>query len=95
MAQLAMAVALAAFSVPALAQPARVVSATLAERATAFTSLAECEQSLEPAAGQAQLNPGAMRDGSRGSLFNRAQGNSSRCELIDGEPQVVVIPKAS
>jgi hypothetical protein len=55
--------------------------ATNAERASGFGSLAECEKAL------------VAPDGSRGSQFNRAAGNTSRCELVSGEAVVVVYPK--
>jgi hypothetical protein len=91
----AMAIALAAFSGSALGRPAAIVSATLPERATAFATLAECERSLDPGGSARQATAAAEQDGARGSRFNRAQGNRSHCEVIDGEPLVVVTPRAS
>ena len=94
MRQLAIVIALAAFPVSALARPAGIVSATLPERATPFATLAECERSLGSSA-QSRQATAADRDGARGSLFNRGQGNRSYCEMVDGEPLVIVVPKAS
>ena len=67
--------------------------ATLAERATPFATLAECEESLAPALTRSAKELAARLDVRRGSLFNRTAGYTSRCEIIDGEPQIVVIPK--
>ena len=91
----ALALALTALPVPALAHPARIVSATLAERDTGFRTLAECEQSLEHPSGQSQQAPAASQDRARGSLFNRTHGNHSHCEMIAGEPLIVVTPNGS
>ena len=94
MRHLASAFALATLPISALAQPAGIVSATLAERATPFRTLAECEQSLGRP-GQAQQTPAAGQDGPRGSWFNRTHGNLSRCEMIHGEPLIIVVPNGS
>lgn len=55
--------------------------ATSPERASGFSSLAECDRAL------------TGRDGVLGTQFNRAAGNTSRCELVFGEAVVVVYPK--
>ncbi|MDQ3078903.1 MAG: hypothetical protein M3R03_02765 [Pseudomonadota bacterium] len=55
--------------------------ATSAERDSGFSNLAECEKVL--------FGP----DGVPGTRFNRAAGNTSRCELVSGEAVVVVYPK--
>ena len=91
---LALALALAALPVPAMTQPAAMSVATLPERDSAFATLAECEQSLVPAneSAGAALAPGQGTP--RGSLFNRTAGNTSRCEMVDGEPLIIVTPKA-
>jgi hypothetical protein len=62
------------------------IVATLSERASGFANLAECEAALLPGTGTAEAQ--------RGSVFNRAHGNSSRCEMIKGEPMIVVTPRA-
>lgn len=51
------------------------------ERASGFRSLAQCENAL------------TGRDGARGTRFNRAAGNISRCEMVAGEAVIVVYPK--
>ena len=63
-----------------MARPSLFV-ATNAEKASGFSSLAECEKALIGAGGV------------RGSRFNHAAGNTSRCELVSGEALVVVYPK--
>ena len=79
---LAAALALAALQAPASNPP--VFMAVLAETASGFESMADCEKSLGP----------AKRGARRGSLFNRKAGNISRCQMVDGEPMIVVIPRA-
>ena len=61
--------------------PLPLFVATSAERASGFSSLAECEEAL--------IGP----DGVPGTRFNRAAGNTSRCEMVSGEAVVVVYPK--
>jgi len=82
-----------AFALATAALPAGISVATLAERATPFATLAECEESLAPALTRSPKALAARHDVRRGSLFNRTAGNISRCEIIDGEPQIVVFPK--
>jgi hypothetical protein len=91
----ALALALAVLPLPAIAQPAGPVSAVLAEKASGFKNLAECEKILGRPDSRRQKTLGNKRSVLRGSLFNRAAGNISRCEMIDGEPLIVVIPKGS
>ena len=90
---LTVACALAMLSNGALAQKPNVVVATNPEMASGFRSLAECELSLGPP-GQLQGAPLAGAPNTlRGTAFNRAAGNTSRCEVIQGEHMVVVYPK--
>ena len=89
---LAMSLALAGQPLPATALPAGVFVAILAEKASGFKTLAECEQAiaLAPKVEQERL---VRLESNRGSLFNRAAGNTTRCEIVDGEPLIVVVPK--
>lgn len=77
------ALALSTLSPPATASAPAVFVLTSAEKASGFQSLAECEQALGSAGEQ----------GLRGSRFNRTAGNPSRCEIVAGEPLIVVYPK--
>jgi len=63
---------------PLLAAP---IQATLGERSSGFSDLAECRAAL------------GGDQAPRGSVFNRAHGNISRCEMIEGEARIVVIPR--
>ena len=84
---------LALMSIPgaALATDPGPVVATNPERETGYTDLGECRKALE-----ATAKPGlAGASGTTGSLFNQAQGNVSRCELVQGEVLVVVYPRGS
>lgn len=84
------AILLAALTAPAAASAQEPVSATNPESAAGYRDLADCERSLE-AAGKTQGSAGAQREKSpRGTLFNRTRGNISRCEMVHGEPLVVV-----
>ena len=67
-----------------------VVIATNAERDTAYQDLAECEVALERTRRGRAGADGAAR---AGTLFNAARGNISRCEVVHGEPTVVVYPR--
>ena len=80
---LPLAIAILLSQLPPLESVARppLFVATSAERASGFSSLAECEQ--------ASIGP----DGVPGTRFNRAAGNVSRCEMVSGEAVVVVYPK--
>lgn len=86
MINLAIALALTAVSGPGNAQGAAIFVATSAEKASGFKSLAECEQAIGKSgdAGHADA---------RGTVFNRNAGNTTRCEIVAGEPLVVVYPK--
>lgn len=57
-----------------------IVSATNPEALPGHRNLADCEASLGA----------ADKTGLRGTVFNRLRGNISRCEIIQGEPQIVV-----
>ncbi len=59
------------------------VVVTSAELADGFKNRGECEAALGGGRGKAQL---------LGSAFNRAHGNISRCEKVDGEYHLVVYP---
>ena len=78
---------LAASGAPNAERP-RAVVAVNAEKASGFASLAECEQALGPRTKTARSG----RSG-RGNLLNRAQGNRSKCLVVDGEPLIVVFPR--
>ncbi len=93
MAIIALVFALASLPLPAMALPAGITVATLGEKASAFETLAECEEALGPLDSQGRT-PLAAQDGLRGSQFNRAAGNTSRCEIVDGEPLIIVTPKS-
>ena len=85
------AVAMSPF-LPSADEPAIFV-ATNAEKASGFETLADCELALGdagPDQGGALNSDGA---GPPGSRFNRNAGNISRCEIVDGEPLIVVYPK--
>ncbi len=95
MRNLALALALAVLPLPAIAKSPDVFVAILSETADGFDNLTECEAVLRGARKGAlvgsprQLAPGAQA----GSLFNRTHGNLSRCEMVQGEPSIVVYPK--
>ena len=83
MINLAIALALTAVSAPGTAQRPAIFVATSAEKASGFASLAECERAIGD----------ARRAGPRGTAFNRNAGNTTRCEMVEGEPLVVVYPR--
>ena len=89
-----MAFAAVSLSVPAAARPPGVFVAILAEHASGFSSLADCERTIarQPRPGHGQRI--GKDKTARGSLFNRAAGNITRCEMVNGEPLIVVIPRA-
>ncbi len=68
--------------VPAAAAPAPV-SAVLGERNSEFTTLAQCNDAIGY----------RSDDAPSGSVYNRRQGNVTRCEMIDGVPHVIVYPR--
>lgn len=84
--------ALMSLPFPALAGPRPVVfEATSADKASGFRSMAECEAALGlPAEHRGKADVG--KNASRGSSFNRAAGNISRCEIIEGQPVLIVYP---
>lgn len=91
MSKLFVAFALSSLSSPALAHRPVIFEATNADKASGFRSMAECETALgRPAARRGKAV--VARSTSRGSAFNRQAGNVSRCEMIAGEPQIVVYP---
>lgn len=93
MRKLTVAILLAALCSPAAAPARERVSATNPESAAGYRDLADCERSLG-AAGKVHGSAAAQRGtGPRGTLFNRTRGNISRCEMVHGEPQVVVYVK--
>ncbi len=89
-----MALALAVLPLPAIAK-SPVFVAILSETAGGFRSLAECEAVLRgPGKGALVGSPRQLAPGAQaGSLFNRTHGNLSRCEMVEGEPSIVVYPK--
>ena len=83
--------ALISLPFPVLAARPVIFQATSADKAPGFRSMGECEAALGPPArhrGKADVDRGAVR----GTLFNRTAGNLSRCEMIAGEPVIVVYP---
>lgn len=84
---LLVAFALLSLPVSALAAHPVIFEATSADKASGFRSMAECESAL----GRSVTYRGRAV---RGSMFNRAKGNISRCELIAGELMIVVYPAA-
>lgn len=92
MRKIALIVALISLPAAGLAENAGPVAATNAEKATGFRDLAECQSALEATRRTRDgSNPAAPRP--TGSLFNRAQGNMSRCEMVQGEALIVVYPR--
>jgi len=88
---LSVALALVSLSFPALAASPAIFQATNAENASGFRTVSECEAALgRPAKHRGKAVIGASD--LRGSLFNRAAGNVSRCELVAGELLIVVYP---
>ena len=85
--------ALAALPLPAIAHPPGIFEATLAKKDAGFKTLAECEKAIGHPAKLQQKSHVAKTDNMRGSLFNRTAGNITRCEMVDGEPLIVVTPK--
>jgi hypothetical protein len=90
----ALVLTLAALPLPAIARPAPV-SAVLGENASGFKNLGDCEQTLDGPSRHSAKKIGNKRGTRRGSMFNRAAGNMSRCEMIEGEPLIVVIPRGA
>ena len=84
MINLAIALALTTVSGPGNAHGEAVFVATSAEKASGFASLAECERAIGGSGDARQP---------RGTAFNRNAGNTTRCEMVAGEPVVVVYPK--
>lgn len=68
------------------------VAATNAERESGFRDLGECRAALEATRKTGEGAAGAPSD-QTGSLFNQAQGNTSRCEMSHGEAVIVVYPR--
>ena len=93
MLHLAVAFAVTILPSSATASGPAMFQAVSAEKASGFASLAECEQVLGAPATEQGKVPDAAQSGARGSLFNRNAGNMSRCEMVDGEPLIVVYPK--
>ena len=78
---------------PAIASGPAIFAATLSETVNGFKNLATCETVLR---GPDKHDDKALAErpgGQRGSLFNRTQGNVSRCEMVQGEAVIVVYPK--
>ena len=87
------ALVLTALPVPAIAQPPAVFVAVLAEQATGFATLAECERAIARKPKLTANQRLARHGANRGSLFNRIKGNTTRCEMVGGEALTVVVPK--
>ena len=85
------AIALVALAAPGSAAPPVIFEATSADRATGFRTMAECEAALGPAIAVRAPNARDKRM-ARGTAFNRRAGNVSRCEMVAGEPLIVVYP---
>ena len=91
MRKLSLALALTALAVPAYSARPAIFQATSSEKASGFRSMVECETALGGLTRQRGKSD-IERNAVHGSLFNRQAGNLSRCEMIDGEPQIVVYP---
>lgn len=86
----ALALTLAMLPTSAIAAP-RIFAATLADTDAGFKTLADCEIALR-GSGEVRARANA-HSAQRGTLFNRTNGNISRCEMVHGEPTIVVYPK--
>ena len=87
----ASALALIALPISANAAASPPVAATSAERASGFRDLADCQGTLDGAPGSGQADADKTTRAA-GTLFNRAHGNISRCEMVEGEALIVVYP---
>jgi hypothetical protein len=94
MRNLAITLALAALSVPAIAKPSKVFVATVPESAAGFKTLAECQAALRGPAKPDRPTFAKGRNRQAGTLFNRSHGNFSRCEMIEGEPMIAVYARS-
>ena len=91
MSNLFVAFALVSLAVPATAAGPVIFQATNADRVTGFRTMADCEVALgRPVPTHARAS--ADRSALRGTAFNRRAGNLSRCEMVNGEPLIVVYP---
>lgn len=81
-----------ALASPGVAQPGPV-AATNPERESAYRDLADCRAQLERTRRSRAAHSGAAV--SVGSWFNVVRGNVSRCEIVEGEPVIVVYPRGS
>lgn len=86
-----LAFALLALPLPALADCPVVFQATSANQASGFKTMAECETALGRPV-KIQGKAGADQNERRGTVFNRAAGNTSLCEMVAGEPVITVYP---
>jgi len=84
-----------------VAQPGGVIILTNPELADGFMSRRACEQALgdpgnDPRSDQGKATTARLENSLErsGSAFNRSRGNMSRCELVDGEYLILVIPGA-
>lgn len=93
MLSLALAYAMMSLSVPVAATDPTVFVAVSAEKASGFETLAECEEALGGPDEQLGNARADQQTSPRGSRFNRTAGNISRCEVVEGEPLIVVYPK--
>ena len=84
---------LAMLPLPSFAHPPRIAVATLSETASGFKNLAECERTLRGSDDPKTRSETADRNGQLGSLFNRRAGATSVCQIVQGEPQIVVYPR--
>ena len=92
MRNLALAATMMMLPVSVSANAPSIFVATNAEKASGFRDLADCQKSLEGPDQASRKAVADKQDGRRGSLFNRTQENTSRCEMVHGEALIVVYP---
>ncbi len=84
---------LASVATSVSAQGPAVFVATTAERASGFKDLADCQRNIAATPQRDAKVQSGKHDGGHGSVFNRAHGNVTRCEMVEGEAMVVVYPR--
>ncbi len=84
---------LASVATSVSAQGPTVFVATAAERTSGFKDLADCQRTIAATPQRDAKVQSGKHDGGHGSVFNRTQGNITRCEMIEGEALVVVYPR--
>jgi hypothetical protein len=93
MQNIALLLTLLPLSVAAIGKSPAPVVATNAEKANGFSDLNECQAALEGSRKSGHGGAAGTPSGLTGSMFNRARGNVSRCEIFHGEAVIVVYPR--